>query len=275
MFALSQKAATIRLALEDLKAHEATKTLPCTIAVHPFKVQTTKEFANHGQARQAHRDLKAAAETYAASILRSSITLKENELQYLKACMSKSQWGSQVAGVAGDMRLRLGLPTNLPSAEPITAAQLAASPSSTPTGQAKADECYAFIENGWEDALPSFPMRAISLGDASVQRELTQKLRKLSLKQSKKSEAKDIAMGGTEEEIAANTAPPPLTNATITSIVVKRVSDALKRIESALAANTGSKVESKFCTPQFHSSTNIPSLPRKTFAPSSPPCQEK
>ena len=41
-FRLSQKASTILVALDELKAHKEGKSLPRTIAARPYKVETTK-----------------------------------------------------------------------------------------------------------------------------------------------------------------------------------------------------------------------------------------
>ena len=242
-YSVSHKRATIQAAVADLKACQAKKSPPRTIAVRPYKVQSTKEFAGSGAQRQGSSKLDQLAKAYALSIVDATLEIKEAELDHLGKLLDPAKWKSQVLAIGESARTRLGLS----SAE--APAQLAATPSSSQTGQEKVSESIAFLEHGWEKALPSFIMRAIALGDASVQRELSIKLKKLTLFSEKKAEAKADAM-----EIDSTTAAAPAassstnTSATIQQVVSKQVDAAFKRLEGLIKSQNapkGAKNESK------------------------------
>ena len=68
----------------------------------------------------------------------------------------------------------------------------AASSSAAPTTEDSAPPIHttAYLEPEWEGSLLAFPMRAITIGHATVQRKIAQKLRKLTILREKKDKAK-------------------------------------------------------------------------------------
>ena len=161
IFKISQKASTIGVAVDELLFHQEKGTLPRTIAVTAPKVQTIKEFAGSGAQRLAMQKLYEEAATYAKKILYHTLAVKQAELEYLRKLQAPALWTPKVTAIADDLKKRLGQPSRQSPTD------LAATPSSTPTGQAKALETSIF-ETGWEKSLPLFVYRAIALGDATV-----------------------------------------------------------------------------------------------------------
>ena len=115
-----------------------------------------------------------------------------------------------------------------------------------------------------ETYLLVFPPRAFALGDASVQRDLCRKMKKMDLM----AEAKETS----EMEVDSTTAAPPAeplpSSSTIAALIDKRVSDALKEIKGLLSAPSSTKkgaVESK----------SPPHKRKGIFAETNLPCRKK
>lgn len=224
LYRLSQKAATIGAAVDELTHHKESKSLPRTIAVSAPKLQTTKEFAGSGVTRQLQKQVEEFAAAYAAQIRDTTLQLKTQELEFLKGRLDQSTWGGRVTAIAADLVKRLGKPD-------------APTPSSTPSGQSRAQD-FTFLESGWEASLPIFAYRAIALGDATVQRDLAIKMRKMSLQKETRQAAKEDAMD-------VDKPAPALTSATISDIVDKRLQEALKKMEGMMSRASKGAIQSK------------------------------
>ena len=104
VFKLAQKASTIQAAVEELQAYSDKKTLYHTISVHPYRIETTKEFIGAGNLQTFERKLKELATSYARSLLQQTLSLKNQQHAYLVKLYAVAQWGPEVRTVIANLR---------------------------------------------------------------------------------------------------------------------------------------------------------------------------
>ena len=209
----AHKVASVAAQLDELEAHVAASTLPPQIAVRPYRVQVSKEFLGEGTLKTLHEKLEAEEKAYASQKLTSHVAIKTAELAHLTSLIKEDKWKPAVSKIASATRTLLEKYTFEIQAPPASSSAAGG----VLQGANTIGTTLAVLEANWETALPAFPMRAIALGHASVQRDLTLHMKKLSIMAQKKAEA------SSRMDVDAPS------SSTIAAMIAKSVADALRK----------------------------------------------